>query len=255
MSEAGGEVVTRYEFDVFLSYADMDIDFARRLVKWLRQINCNVWIAEEQLVPGSQFRAGLQQGLRESRHMAVILTHSYANRPWTQREIDLFDLNADHSRRRILAIQTDGFLPEELDQTFLVHQRIQWGGKGFDPEAFWLLNCGLLGRRPGIRQQWNANGVRLLESSHYSISSNIDQQFSRPIRDTDDPDFIADDLKHARRTIDAEMPSWKSSLGEPRDEFDGSSAESIIPGFYQGFMASHAELKAMSSATFTGDNR
>lgn len=41
----------------------------------------------------------LQQGLRESQHMLSVLTAAYCTRPWTQRELDLFDLSADHSDR------------------------------------------------------------------------------------------------------------------------------------------------------------
>ena len=72
--------MTVYSFDVFLSYAYQDASFARNLVEWLRRSGYKVWVDEEQLVPGSQFRAGLQQGLRESRHMVVMLTSDYVNR-------------------------------------------------------------------------------------------------------------------------------------------------------------------------------
>jgi len=71
-----------YSFDVFLSYANTDIEFARQMVDWIRLSGFRVWFDEEQLVPGSRFRSGLQQGLRESQHLVTILTSSYIHRSW-----------------------------------------------------------------------------------------------------------------------------------------------------------------------------
>ena len=235
MSEASGEVTNRYSFDVFLSYAYQDIIFARKLAEWLRQSNYEVWIDEEQLVPGTQFRAGLQQGLHESRHMVVILTPEYANRHWTQRELDIFDLDADRSERRILAVQTGRDFSGVLDQTFLVHQRIQWNEEGFDPEAFWLLNCGLLGRRPGVRQRWGSNGAQLLESAYSSTASDIDREPPRTIRDIGDSEVSVKGIGSAPQALHAEIPSSKPSPGKPLDKSAGSSVKSILPELYQGF--------------------
>src|SRR6266446_1478302 len=109
-----------YSFDIFVSYAHADIEFARKLVNWIRISGFRVWFDEEQLVPGSRFRAGLQQGLRESQHLVTILTSSYITRPWTQRELDLFDLTAEHTDRRVLAIKSGDVDSGPLDQVFLV---------------------------------------------------------------------------------------------------------------------------------------
>ncbi len=156
-----------FSFDVFLSYANSDADFARKMVAWLRSCGFKVWIDEEQLVPGSRFRAGLEQGLRESKHLLAILTPAYISRSWTQREIDLFDLTADRSARVILgvvidSIEIDSIELEKLDQVFQVHQRIKWHGKTLDPDALWFVNCGIRQLRPGVREKWKENGLSLL---------------------------------------------------------------------------------------------
>jgi hypothetical protein len=132
-----------FDFNAFVSYAHNDADFARQVVTWLRKSGLGVWFAEEQLIPGSRFRIGLQQGVRESHHLIAVLTRSYIERPWTQRELDLFDLSADQSDRRILALQLDELDLGALDQTFQVHQRIKWDGRAFNAEAYWHLYCGL----------------------------------------------------------------------------------------------------------------
>lgn len=154
-----------FSFDVFLSYSNDDIEIARSIASMLRDCGFRVWFAEEQLVPGSRFRAGLEQGLRESQNLVAILTNSYIQRHWTQREIDLFDLTADRNERKILAIKIGEIYQSRLDQVFLVHQRINWNSTPFDPEAFWLLNCGLTNHRPGPKSNWKKTGMKLIQKS------------------------------------------------------------------------------------------
>lgn len=157
--------MSQYDFDVFLSYASAECGIARKFVQWLRRCGLRVWIDEEQLIPGSRFRVGLQQGLQECRHMVALLSEEYNSRHWTQRELDLFDLDADHTQRRMLGIELGTSVSGILDQVFLVHQRIKWNSERFDPEAFWLLFCGLTNARPGGRENWKRNGAQLIESN------------------------------------------------------------------------------------------
>ncbi len=153
-----------FAFDVFLSHAHEDSPFARHMATWLRKCGHSVWLDEEQLIPGSRFRTGLQQGLRESRHMVAVLTASYIERSWAQRELDLFDLDADHRERRPLAIQLFNISNTPLDQIFLVSQRIPWHGESLDIEGLWKLHCGLTGQRPGPHAEWATKGERLLNT-------------------------------------------------------------------------------------------
>lgn len=154
-----------YAFDVFISYAQSDVEFARDLAGWLRDCHLKVWLAEEQLVPGSRFRAGLQQGILESRDLVAVLSPAYSKRPWTQREVDLFDLHADLADRRVFGLQIGDVPCGPVDQVFLVSQRIRWREKSFDPEGMWLLHCGLRRKRPGSRSDWAEKG-RSLFSEH-----------------------------------------------------------------------------------------
>jgi len=160
-----------FSFDVFVSYAHTDIEFARQMVNWIRLSGFRVWFDEEQLVPGSRFRAGLQQGLRESQHLVTILTSSYTRRPWTQRELDLFDLTAEHTDRRILAITIGQADLGPLDQVLLVHQRIPWQRTDFEGNGFWLLYCGLTNQRPGPRSEWETKGQQLIGKTREDADS------------------------------------------------------------------------------------
>lgn len=258
-----GEVISSkdmasYSFDVFLSYARQDISFVRDLVKWLRQSGYKVWIDEEQLVPGSLFCAGIQQGLRESRHIVAILTPEYVNRHWTRREIDLFDLDADHSERRILAIQIGDLPAGPLDQAFIVHQRIRWSGSVFDPEAFWNLNCGLAYRRPGPREEWSANGLRLLEASHSSsYAPDMGRRFAlTALQDATYADMGTKLTGLAKQVLDAESLSWKESFGELCHEVSQRSRESAFRYFIEApWSTGHAEVAALFSLAMLADKR
>jgi hypothetical protein len=157
-------VMTQYDFDVFISYAQCDVAFARDLAIWLRKCDIRVWLAEEQLVPGSRFRAGLEQGIRECRDLVAVLTPAYSARPWTQREVDLFDLDANLSQRRVIGLQIGEYPPGPIDQVFLVSQRINWRDMSLDHDGFWLLHCGINRTRPGPRSDWASNGARLLSA-------------------------------------------------------------------------------------------
>lgn len=253
-----GELTASYSFDVFLSYAHENGSFARDLVEWLRQTGYRVWIDEEQLIPGTRFRAGLQQGLRESRHMVAMLTPDYVSRPWTQREIDLFDLDADRSERKMLAIQVGDLPAGGLDQVFLVYQRILWRGEAFDPEAFWHLSCGLANRRPGPRQEWGDNGLRLLDSTYQSSPASEAGRRSNltAIQDANYPRWDTRAIRLARKVLDGGPSSWEESFGELCDEVSHRPTESVVQdliGVQWG--AGHADLAAVFSLAMLTDKR
>jgi len=227
--------MSHFSFDVFFSYSHKDRDFARQMVSWLRQCGFRIWIDEEQLVPGSRFRAGLQQGLRESRHMVALLTSSYYSRPWTQRELDLFDMTADHSERRLLAVEVDKTDSGVLDQAILVHQRIPWPSLAFDPEGFWKLYCGLTGRRPGPRDQWAISGRKLIESTSQdeaSIATQWGEQMKGPVEQWLSGPLHGStyaDLRHlAESCIDEHNSTWRETFLSLRTAIRGLDADEVI---------------------------
>ena len=205
-----------FQYDVFLSHTSHDIEFVRHLTGWLRACGSRIWLAEEQLVPGSRFRAGLEQGIRESRDLIAVLTPAYCTRPWTQREIDLFDLEASLSERRILGVQVGDVDPSVMDQVFTVNQRISWNGQAFDPEGFWLLHCGLSRNKPGPKSDWASKGARLIESKQPTSATasllhivKIDQYNTQPSDTETILVLIADCLRVTEH-------EWKRSFSELR---------------------------------------
>jgi hypothetical protein len=87
-------------YDLFISYASEDLDNpVRPLVEALRQAGLSVWFAETQLVLGSKLRQEIERGLASSRFGLVVVSESFFQKQWPQRELDaLFSLEADESR-------------------------------------------------------------------------------------------------------------------------------------------------------------
>ncbi len=213
-----------FQYDVFLSHAYLDIEFVRQLTEWLRTCGFKVWLAEEQLVPGSRFRAGLEQGIRESRDLLAVLTPNYCTRPWTQREVDLFDLGADLSERRVLGVQIGNIQPSVMDQVFHVSQRIPWKDNSFDPEGMWLLHCGLGRIKPGPKSEWATNGSRLIAgrqpgppaSSKFAIVQ-LDEPWTET-READAMQSLADKCLYGSES------EWRKSFAELQEQCESRDA-------------------------------
>jgi hypothetical protein len=223
--------MSNFAFEVFISYAQVDVEFARKLASWLRDCGFRVWFAEEQLVPGTSFRAGLQQGLRESCHLVAVLTKSYLQRAWTQREIDLFDLTADHTERRILALQIGDPGESSFDPVFQVYQRISWEGAVFDPAGFWLLYCGLSNQRPGASNEWSEKGRQLLFKPIRRDTDRFDSILVSPLISDVSSETFSPTSKEinvlVRHCLLDPYPAWKHSYSKLRNLLAGLDTNSI----------------------------
>jgi hypothetical protein len=113
-------------------------------------------------------RAALEKGLKSSWYLIALLTSSYTRRKWTQREVDLFDLKANRTRRRTIGIQVAPVKDKKIDQVFRVSQWLRWNVDGFDPEGFWLLYCGRKNEKPGTQAEWASKGTQPNSSPLYT---------------------------------------------------------------------------------------
>jgi TIR domain len=86
-------------WDVFISHAGEDKDeVARPIAELLRARDAAVWLDESELSLGDSLRAKIDYGLANSRYGVVILSESFFQKDWPQRELD--GLSALESRRR-----------------------------------------------------------------------------------------------------------------------------------------------------------
>jgi hypothetical protein len=61
---------------VFISYARVDVDSARRLFNDLRESGVNVWFDEESLLPGQKWRPAIEEAIRSCRFFLALLSNN-----------------------------------------------------------------------------------------------------------------------------------------------------------------------------------
>src|SRR5437773_5004467 len=90
--------------DLFVSYASEDKEIlVRPLVEALTLAGMTAWFDDYELLLGDSLRKRIDDGLRNSRHGLVVLSHSFFKKDWPQKELDgLFSLMGRD--RRIMPI-------------------------------------------------------------------------------------------------------------------------------------------------------
>jgi hypothetical protein len=77
------------EWDVFISHASEDKnDFVRQLADHLRRSGLRVWFDEFTLTVGDSLRRSIDRGLSKSRYGIVVISPSFLQKDWPQRELD-----------------------------------------------------------------------------------------------------------------------------------------------------------------------
>ncbi len=74
--------------DVFVSYAQEDEDWAKRLYRDLRSKGVSPWLASEDLIGGSKWKRQVVEKIRESKYALILLSEaSVAKRGYMQKEV------------------------------------------------------------------------------------------------------------------------------------------------------------------------
>jgi hypothetical protein len=95
----------------FISYASEDAAFAGRLHADLvaREFEC--WFAPENLRSGEPFQESIEESIRQSEKVVVVLSKASLNSPWVAREVNAAREREDRENRSVL-------VPIRLDETF-----------------------------------------------------------------------------------------------------------------------------------------
>ena len=115
-----------FQFDVYISYRSTHKQFVvGELLPRLRSAEISVFVDTEQLQGGDIIDKKLEDGVRASRILLIVLTKNYAESPYLQRERELFlELIKDDQRRKIIPIVLeDGPIPTEINFYFRVDFR------------------------------------------------------------------------------------------------------------------------------------
>ncbi|PTQ87069.1 TIR domain-containing protein [Agitococcus lubricus] len=96
---------TRHEWDVFISHASEDkSDVVRPLAEALARRGLRVWYDEYTLKLGNSIRREIDRGLTSSRFGIVVLSPSFMQKEWPQKELDFLVSVDDARSRRILPV-------------------------------------------------------------------------------------------------------------------------------------------------------
>ena len=92
------------EFDVFISHATEDKDFAGPLARELRSAGLRVWFDEFELELGDSLNEKINCGLSRSRYGVVVISPTFFRKHWTQLEMNGFVARQTAGQRVILPI-------------------------------------------------------------------------------------------------------------------------------------------------------
>jgi hypothetical protein len=104
------------EYDLFLSHASEDKEYARLLVAALEAKGVRVWFDEAVLRVGDSLRRSIDAGLTQSRFGAVLFSHSFFRKEWPQRELDGMVALEVRGRKVVLPIWHPDFGAEDLER-------------------------------------------------------------------------------------------------------------------------------------------
>ena len=93
-----------YEYDVFISHATEDKDFATPLALALREAGLKVWYDDFELSIGESLNESINYGLSRSRYGVVVLSSTFFKKHWTQLEMNGFVARQTSGERVILPI-------------------------------------------------------------------------------------------------------------------------------------------------------
>jgi hypothetical protein len=94
-------------FDVFVSYASADADFADDLARALRERGLKVWYADHELRIGDSIAQKVADGLARSRYGVVVLSPAFLQGAWPQKELSALTNREAQGGSKIFPIWND----------------------------------------------------------------------------------------------------------------------------------------------------
>lgn len=103
MTEGGGELRSEYNEkiikiaqkeplkeprSVFISYSSPDQGFVDRLVEDLRKAGVSMWYDKWMIRVGDNIVSKIEEGIRSSRYLLVVLSEDSVNKVWVRKEIE-----------------------------------------------------------------------------------------------------------------------------------------------------------------------
>jgi TIR domain len=87
-------------YDVFLSYSHKDMAWVKEFATTLKNCGVTTWFDDNDIKPGDNWQEAIEQALRESNTLVLVLSQSNVNSPWT-----FFELGAAVAdKKRIIPV-------------------------------------------------------------------------------------------------------------------------------------------------------
>jgi hypothetical protein len=146
--------------DVFISYAHEDRDFVARLREWLEAAGFSVWLDEERMRAGEPVQEQIYRALLGSEGAVFVLSETSLESRFCRYELRTF--SEELAARRKIAVLRSPLSPGQIPLYLGEDLHIAWHDeRESDFARFWRLTCGLRGRHPGKRKEWEAQGRKV----------------------------------------------------------------------------------------------
>lgn len=99
------ETAERNPYQVFISYAGADAEFAARLAADLRARNVPIWIAPDSILPGEKWVAAIERGLRESGVFLLVLSPDGVDSKWVSQETQVAIMLENEGKMRVYPLR------------------------------------------------------------------------------------------------------------------------------------------------------
>ncbi len=177
-------------FDVFLSHNSKDKAAVRELKARLMAEGLTVWLDEDELCPGDPWQDGLEEGIRASTSVAVLVGKDGVG-PWENEEMQAAVSLAVQDKRRVFAVLLPGAAERPELQLFLANRTWVDLRKGLSDEGIATLCWGITGEKSASRSVGGAGRppeiapTRLCHGAEHLFGR--DDELARLDRAWDDP--------------------------------------------------------------------
>lgn len=89
-NEAVQRILARVgDAQAFVSFSYKDLAVAQKLADDLKRRKIRVWLATQQIRPGDNLVERIQDGLRQSGYVLLVVTHSFLESRWAKKELEM----------------------------------------------------------------------------------------------------------------------------------------------------------------------
>ncbi|MEZ6031998.1 MAG: toll/interleukin-1 receptor domain-containing protein [Planctomycetaceae bacterium] len=170
------------QFDVFLSHNSKQKPIVKQLLQKLVKLDIVVWYDEEQLRPGVPWMQLLEDGINDSKTVAVLVGRDGLG-PWEDEEMQAALQLAVREKRPVIPVLLPGSENEPKLPMFLGNRMWVDMRAGFTQEALEKLKWGITGSR-------HVSHALELPKVQSSITASIEFTLDRPIDDFNESNFI-----------------------------------------------------------------